>query len=87
MLPDGVHELCKKTMTNSDKFPFNSITHFLILGAKRFARDIEKAEKSKELQEHLVNDVIKDTKELMKDGMMSKELYGWKKPYREQLQK
>jgi len=84
MLPENAIKRCKKIAT-IDGFPTDNITDIIVIAISRLDSDIDKAVKSNDDFRKFVNDVIKETKDLIKDKMMSDKLYGWKEEYKEKL--
>lgn len=84
MLPENAIKTCKRIAV-IEGFPTDNITDIIVIAISRFYNDIEKASKTKDSFEKFVNDVIKETRELIKEKMMSDKLYGWTEESKEKI--
>lgn len=84
MLPEKSHNSCAKIAVK-EWFPTTNVTDIMVIAISRLESDVEKADKNPEDSKKLANELTKDAKSLIKDGVMSDKLYGWKDEYKEKL--
>lgn len=84
MLPEKSINTCGK-IALKEWFPTTNITDIMVMAISRLETDVEKADKNPEDSKKLANELTHDAKSLIKEGMMSDKLYGWKDPFKEKL--
>lgn len=81
MLPEEFYKEIIETM-NDDGFPFKNITTFVIVASITFQQGYTDSCKKDSDRIKFVNEVIKACKYLVKQGLISDKLYGFKDGFR-----
>lgn len=84
MLPEDLYKSIEETM-RQDPFPFENITTFAVIACMTFQEGYTDACKNNAEKNKFISELIKLTKHLVREGLISEKLYGWKDVYREKL--
>lgn len=81
MLPEDLYKEISETMRD-EGFPFENITTFVIIASMTFQQGYIDSCKKESDRTKFVTEVTKICKHLVKQGLISDKLYGWKKEFR-----
>lgn len=84
MLPEEFYKEIIETMSDDD-FPFKNITTFVIVASITFQQGYIDSCKKDSDRTKFVNEVMKACKFLVKQGLISDKLYGFKDGFREKM--
>lgn len=84
IFPKAFQDEINNTM-RKDGFPFDNMTHFVIIASLSFEQGFNDACKNDVDRDIFVSEIIKVTKHLRKTGMIAGKLYGWKEGFRERV--
>lgn len=81
MLPEPFFKEIEDTMRDPN-FPFENMTMFVIIGSLILQEGFYDSCKNKDENSKYIKEIMKVARALIKKGIISEKLYGWKKEYR-----